>query len=194
MDGIFTLPYSEFEIVNKFRELFRRKDGYSVYIPVSRQEKAVDFILSKNKFHKIARFQVKSSRTYIHEAEIKKNGTIKNPAYKYNLWFNNFIEKYEQGLADYYLLFGLFPVYTNSSSIDSNFWKSIIVCLSDKEMNETLKNVLTKKMQKSDRFYGLSFNHSNEIIGTRGFLNKPDFTEYLLENQIKNIEEYFVKE
>jgi hypothetical protein len=191
MDGIFTLPYSEFEIVNKFQESFKRKDGFSVYIPVSRQEKAVDFILSKNKSHKIARFQVKSSRTYIHEAEIKKNGVIKNPEYKYNLWFNNFIEKYEQGSADYYLLFGLYPIYTNDSSIDSNFWKSMIVCLSDEKMNETLKNVLTKREKKSDRFYGLSFNHPNQIVGTRGFLNNPDFSEYILEKQIENIVKYF---
>lgn len=193
MDGIFTLPYSEFEIVNKFQELFKRKDGYSVYIPVSRQEKAVDFILSKSKSHKIARFQVKSSRTYIHEAKIKKDDTIKRPAYKYNLWFNNFINKYEQGLADYYLLFGLFPVYSNESSIDSDFWKSIIVCLSDEEMHKTLQNVLTKKERKSDRFYGLSFNQPTKIVGTRGFIDEPDFSDYLLVNQMKNINNYFLK-
>lgn len=192
MDGIFTLPYSEFEIVNKFQDSFKRKDGFSVYIPVSRQEKAVDFILSKSKSHKIARFQVKASRTYIHDAEIKTNGVIKHPDYRYNLWFSNFIDKYETGLADYYLLFGLFPVYSNENPIDSNFWKSMILCLSDEKMNYTLNSALTKKEQKPDRFYGLSFNNPNQVIGTRGFLDKPDFSEYILKDQITNIKEYFL--
>lgn len=89
------------------------------------------------------------------------------------------------------LLLGLFPVYRNDSPIDSNFWKSIIVCLPDEKMGETLKNVLTIREQKTDRFYSLSFNNPNEIFGTRGFRNKPDLSDYLLENQIRNIMSYF---
>ena len=63
MDGIFTLPYSEFEIVNKFQGIFKKKDGYSVYIPVSRQEKDVDFILTKSGSEKIARLKDKFYKT-----------------------------------------------------------------------------------------------------------------------------------
>ncbi len=191
MDGIFTLPYSEFEIVNRFQEIFKRKQGFSVYIPVSRQEKAVDFILAKSQSKRIARFQVKSSRTYIHEAKIKKNGGISKPEFKYNLWFNNFIDKYEPDQADYYLLFGMYPVYTTSSAINSNFWKSMVVCMPDAKMGETLREVLTKKEKKQDRFYGISFNVPHEVIGTRGFLNRPDYSEYILEKQVANVEGFF---
>ena len=192
MDGIFTLPYSEFEIVNKFQGIFKKKDGYSVYIPVSRQEKDVDFILTKSGSEKIARFQVKSSRTYIHEIKILKSGKEKIPEFKYNLWFNNFRAKYQMKSADFYILFGLYPIYSTQKGINSDFWKSIIVCLPDRVMNDTLQDVLTKRERKPDRFLGLSFNNPHEIIGTRGFIENKSFSQYLIDNQIDRITEHFV--
>ena len=40
MDAVFTLPYSEFAVADLFIRVFKARDGYSVFIPVSRTEKA----------------------------------------------------------------------------------------------------------------------------------------------------------
>jgi hypothetical protein len=187
MDGVFTLPYSEFEVVNRFQDIFKRNEGYSVFVPVSRQEKAIDFVMLDSKTKTFARFQVKSSRTYIDEVKTKKNGTQIFPRYRYHLWLNNFIGKYSEGLADFYVIFGLYPVYDTKKSIMSDFWKSVVLCFADKEMGELLNQVKTKKEQKQDNFFGFSFNETTQIFGTRGFLSETDFSYYLLENQIEKI-------
>lgn len=188
MDGIFTLPYSEFEIVNRFQDYFKKSSGYSLYIPVSRQEKGVDFILFNSKSKSVKSFQVKSSRTYIHQTKIKKNGDLKPPKYLYHLWLNNFAKRYSKGLADFYLIFGLYPAYDTSKSIVSDFWKTMILCFTDKEMGDLLNSVKTKREGKEDRFFSFSFNSPLEIFGTRGFVSETDFSHHLLENQIKTIE------
>lgn len=188
MDGIFTLPYSEFEIVNTFQNIFKKASGYSLYIPVSRQEKGVDFILFNSKSKSVKRFQVKSSRTYIHQAKIKKSGDLKPPRFVYHLWLNNFRKRYAQDLADFYLIFGLYPAYDKSSPIISDFWKTMILCFTDKEMGDLLNCVKTKKEGKEDRFFSFSFNSPLKIFGTRGFVSETDFSDHLLENQIRTIE------
>lgn len=193
MNGVFTIPYSEFEIVNRFQSIFKRSVGYSVYIPASRQEKAIDFLLLYSKAKSVARFQIKSSRTYIHEARTKKNGDLKLPKYRYHLWLNNFRSKYSEGATDFYVIFGLYPVYDTSKSIVSDFWKTMILCLTDKEMGDLLRQVKTKKEQKEDRFFCFSFNVPTQVFGTRGFLTEVDFSHYLLGNRIETIENFLVK-
>jgi hypothetical protein len=80
------------------------------------------------------RFQVKASRTYVHEARVLRNGVVRRPKYRYYLWLNNFIDKYKKGNSDYYILFGLYPVYDNKKNIKDRFWNSIILCFSEDEM------------------------------------------------------------
>ena len=96
MDGIFNLPYSEFAVIDVVQKFLKKTDGYSVYVPVSRQQKGIDFIVHNYKTNKILRFQVKSSRAYINEPKEMNNGKIKAPKYKYGLWLNNFIERFDE--------------------------------------------------------------------------------------------------
>jgi hypothetical protein len=56
MDACFTLPYSEACVIDEFQHSFVKKDGFSIYVPVSRQEKAVDFILINHNSTKFAKF------------------------------------------------------------------------------------------------------------------------------------------
>jgi hypothetical protein len=190
MDGVFTLPYSEFEVVNRFQNLFKRTDGFSVYIPVSRQEKAVDFLILDSASSAFARFQVKSSRTYIHEAKHLKNGELKLPKYRYHLWLNNFKHKYAPDMADFYLVFGLYPVYDTKKAIVSDFWESLVLCFKDEEMKSILEQVKTKKEQKDDRFFSLSFNDPKQVFGTRGFKEDINISEFLLQNRIQQIKDW----
>ena|SRR3989344_752683 len=189
MEGIFTLPYSEYEVINKLQKKLTKAEGNFFYIPTSRQQKGIDFILHNN--NKFLRFQVKSSRSYIHTPKKLKSGKLKDVKYKYHLWFNNFLERYKENNADYYILFGLYNDYQQKKHIKSKFvfWKSLILCFSEKEIHEILKKVKTKREQKTDNFFGLGFNIDNQIFGTRGFEEDLDLSEYLLENKLNELKE-----
>lgn len=192
MDAYFSLPYSEFAVVDavqkelrKIKEETKNMD-FSFYIPVSRQEKGVDFILLNKKTNKVAKFQVKASRYY--EGNPQKKNDL-----KYNFWFNNFIKKYKSGMADYYILFGLYPVYDLKKKINSKYWNQMILCVPDKEMGKILKNVLTKRERKQDHFFALSFDDPDKICGSRGFVNEVRFEQFLLSKQILCIKDFLRK-
>lgn len=186
MEPIFTIPYSEYEVITELQKNLPKSEGYSSYIPTSRQQKGIDFILHNNNKNKFLRFQVKSSRTYLHEPGTSKRGKIK---FKYDFWLNNFLDKYQKGNSDYYLLFGLYPIYQQNKNIKSKitFWKSILLCFSEDEIFEILKSVKTKKEKKMDKFFGFGFNSSEKIFGTRGFETNTDFSQYLLKKKVEEL-------
>lgn len=190
MDAYFSLPYSEFAAIDAVQKEMRKNKksknnmDFSFYIPVSRQEKGVDFVLLNKKTNKVAKFQVKASRYY--EGNPQKKNDL-----KYNFWFNNFIKKYTPGMADYYILFGLYPVYDLKKKINSKYWKQMILCVPDKEMRTILNKVLTKKEKKQDRFFALSFDNLDKIQGSRGFVNEMRFEQFLLDKKISCIMNFF---
>jgi len=185
MEPVFTLPYSEYAVVNEFSQHFGKRDGFSIYVPASRQEKGVDFLLHYSNDNTCLRFQVKSSRSYINDNQ----RSLAKGALKYHLWFNNFINRYRPNQADFYVLFGLYPAYAIDKSIDSkkSFWRSLILCLADKEMKELLEQIKTKKEKKQDRFFGIGFDSPKEIYGTRGFPSPKNMTHHLLDQQVQSI-------
>jgi hypothetical protein len=184
MEPVFTLPYSEYAVVNEFSQHFRKRDGFSIYVPASRQEKGVDFLLHYSNDSTCLRFQVKSSRSYINNNQ----RSLAKGALKYTLWFNNFINRYKPNQADFYVLFGLYPAYAIDKSIDSKkSFRSLILCLADKEMKELLEQVKTKKEKKQDRFFGIGFDSPKAIYGTRGFSTPTNMTHHLLDQQVQSI-------
>ena len=195
MEGIFTLPYSEYEVIVQLQKKFSKKEGFAFYIPTSRQQKGIDFIIHNDKKNIMKRIQVKSSRSYVDTPKTLKSGKVKSVKYKYNLWFNNFIDKYDKNNADYYILFGLFPVYTQDENIKSKdiFWKSLILWFNEKEMQELLKQVKTKREKKEDKFFGFGFNTEKEIFATRGFLNEENKSNFLLDNKVDSIKSEFLR-
>lgn len=186
MEWIFTLPYSEFEVINQISKKMNKKDGYSCYVPTSRQQKGIDFILHNNKTNKILRIQVKSSRSFSGEPKEMKSGKTR---YTYNLRFNNFVSRYEDDTADYYLLFWLYPVYDAKKNIKSKtaFRKTLILCFSEKEMKDYLKKIKTKKEKKEDRFFWFGFDTSEKVFWTRWLEKQEDVSKFLLENKIDEI-------
>ncbi len=185
MESIFTLPYSEYETIVKLQHTLKKKDGYSVYIPTSRQQKGVDLIIHNSKKNKFLRVQVKSSRSYVNTSKRKKENN-----YRYHLWFNNFINRFRLGEADIYLLFGLFPQYDSKYQIKSKnkFWSSVLLIFTDSEMEDLLRSIKTKKEQKTDSFFGFGFDSSDSIYGVRGFVEPTDCSKFLLHNRIEIIE------
>ena len=90
MEGVFTLPYSEYRVANSLNTFFCKKEGYGLFIPMSRQLKGIDLLLFNQKSGKKLTIQIKASRAYIHDP--KKTDT------KYGIWFNNFfIINYGEG-------------------------------------------------------------------------------------------------
>lgn len=187
MDGIFSLPYSEFEAIHQIQKLFKKKKGYAVFIPVSRQQKGIDFIIMNTKSKKSLRVQVKSSRHWLGREKSKK---AKEETLKYNFWFNNFLKRYKKGTADLYLLFGLYPIYEpGDNNIDSReIWKSIILAFTDNEMYKFLKKIKIKGERKEDRFFYIGFTSPSAIYITRGRPKQEKLPGHLLADRVKEIQ------
>jgi hypothetical protein len=47
MEPIFSLPYSEFCVAQQLARLLPAAEGYSLYAPVSRQQKGVDLLIAR---------------------------------------------------------------------------------------------------------------------------------------------------
>ena len=191
MEPVFTLPYSEYAVIVEFGRHLGKADGFSFYVPTSRQNKGVDFLVYGSRHNKYLRFQVKSSRCYIHDDP----RSLEKGNFKFSLWFNNFRKRYTAGEADYYLLFGLYPDYAIVKPIDAkkSFWRPLILCFPDVEMKKVLDAVLTKRDKKPDQFFYVEFDSPEKIWGTRGFLSFPkgkrDLTDYVLKNRLQGIKD-----
>jgi len=49
MEAIFSLPYSEYHAIERLVAFLPKSEGYSIYVPVSRQQARCDFVvLQKN--------------------------------------------------------------------------------------------------------------------------------------------------
>lgn len=186
MDGIFSLPYSEYETILQVQKRFKKSEGLSVFIPVSRQQKGVDFVIVNTKNHKMLTVQVKGSRSY-NATEIPKRS--KKELFKYNFWFNNFVHRYVEGQADVYMLFGLYPVYAARRGVKARteIWKPVVLAFKDLEMKRLLNKVKTKKERKADRFFSISCSDPRSAFGTRGFLANVDLSHHLLDNKAPDL-------
>jgi hypothetical protein len=174
VEPIFSLPYSEHQVIEQVTKILKKSNGYAVYVPTSRQQKGVDFVIHNAHTNKFARVQVKGSRSYTEEG-------------RHYLWYNNFIEKYESGNADFYMLFGLYAAYENKQKIKGGrFWKPITLCFSESDMFGFLKQVLTKREQKPDRFFAFGFTTPSDIVCARGPV-VYNVQEKLLINMIEKI-------
>jgi hypothetical protein len=190
MDPVFTIPYPEYVVAGEPSKLLPKAKGYSVNVPLSRQQKGFDLLVYSFGSRKAATIQIKSSRAYPQHPP-KRESTRTH--FRYGLWFNNF--KHEEGAADFYILFGLYPLPSspdkplNRRRKPSEWadWK--ILCFSDSEMKGFLASV-SSKSGKSDRFFGFGFNEkSSEIILTRGG-EAEHFEQFLLKNKIHELERF----
>lgn len=164
MDAVFTLPYSEFAVADLFIKTFRAKEGYSIFVPVSRTEKGIDLVLTRRAagVTRALTFQVKSSRTYAGTAPKRK---VKNRRYRYYTWLNRF-EVPEQ--ADFVLLFGLYPSEEGlARKGGATWWQSHILVFSHAEMKKLMGSVRTRA-GNPDKMFGFGFDSASQAYLTRG--------------------------
>ena len=180
MEPHFSLSYSEYSVIAELTEHLKKSEGVSCYIPVSRQEKGIDFILRNSKSGKQLSFQVKSSKPHSHSNLSETWDTF---------FFKNFIESYKAGIrVDYYMIFGVYPLYQKQTGISSKteHWKTMILCFNNREMGRILESIKTRK-GKRDHFFYITRYASHQFFITRGLPKELNITKHLLEKKIPEL-------
>lgn len=177
MEPVFSLPYSEFCVAQQLARLLPASRGYSLYVPVSRQQPGTDLLLMRRCDRQVraACIQVKSSRTYSRPAATPR---AKRP-FRYDTWFNSF-ECPPQ--ADFFCLVALYPAVDAAQRRDlGTWWAPQILLFTQREMRRFLSGVRTVQ-GAPDRMFGFGFDGPNEAFQTRGDANRRyrDFSAYVL--------------
>ncbi len=175
MEAVFHLPFAEFEAISQFGRALRKNHGFGIFVPVSRQQQGIDFLVLNNHSRRTLRVQVKSSRVYMWDT----------PLYN-RFWYNNFASRYKRGVADLYAFTALYPVYEMGHHVREKrrFWRTSVLVFTDSEMGRLLPKILSKS-GRMDRFFQFGFDVETDIKITRGKLAGRDLTEHLLENRVE---------
>jgi hypothetical protein len=191
VNPIFTLPWTEFAIAQLLTNHFTKKAGYSLLVPISREEKGIDLVLLKKganrNDHKVATIQVKASRTYTGQPP-KRSSTKR---YKYHTWFNKFdVSEF----ADFYVLVGHYvetPAHGSSKTQKTEWYKDCSLVFTNAEMQNFISSLKTRAGKPEGKF-GFGFDSKNEIIQTRGDQHRTEknFTTFLLEHRWKLIAQH----
>jgi len=179
MDPVFTLQWPEYIVAERLRKHFSPKDGYSILIPMSRQEKGFDLAIvyrnTRTKKPSVVTIQVKASRAYL-SSPPKRKKTIK---YKYSTWFNCF-EVSDR--ADFFILIGMYPPdLSRTRKVSAKWYQDCSLLFTNKEMKHFMTNCKTVR-GKPDRMFGFRFDDMKTIVLTRGDMtrSRKDYTDFLL--------------
>lgn len=193
MDAVFTLNYPEYAVAECLSKLLPKKEGYSLNIPLNRQQKGFDLLVYSSNSGKSATIQVKGSRSYKNEPPKRKT---EKRWFNYGLWYNNF--NYQDGAADFYILFGLFPESDiinkplNQKRDRKTWWSSKILMFQEQKMKDFLKDLADTKSGNPAHSFGLEFdNDSEDIYITRGSPSAEPLllNKFLIENSIKSLQD-----
>lgn len=182
MDPIFTIPWEEYHLAHQLQKHFSKNSGYSIFVPLSRQEKGIDLSIIHRYLSgktKTVTFQVKRSRTYP-GSETKR---ITTKSLKHFTWFNRFPAS---NRADFFILFTTYPYFDKRN----NNWvyKHSALLFNNKEMRKFLSECKTVK-GRIDKMFGFGFDDAKDIFQTRGDRHRKfgSFKKYLLENRLDDI-------
>jgi len=186
MEHIFSLPYSEFCVAQQLARLLPAKEGYSLYVPVSRQQKGVDLLIARRRNQRIgvASIQVKSSRTYP-----KTPARTKKP-FRYGTRSSNFECPSE---ADFFCLVWFYPAVNKAQCRElGTWWVPQILLFSQTDMRRFLRSVRTVGGKKRDSFFYFDFNQAGEAFQTRGNSKRlyPDFSKHLLSQRLAELRSF----
>ncbi len=189
MEPVISLPFTEYSVANHLSQHFKTKDGYSVFAPLSRQEKGIDLILSKRTARRSSTLtiQIKASRTY----SPKPAKRIDTKRFSFHTWFNRF-EVPSQ--ADIFALIGLYPPENDRTKKLNTWWDAVILVFTYKEMMRFMDSVKTVGGH-ADKMFGFGFDNKKAIFQTRGDQRRrtKDYSDFLLENRIDLIARHFKK-
>jgi hypothetical protein len=181
MDPVFTLQWPEFVVAHRLQQQLPKKDGYSLLIPLSRQEKAVDLAILKKLggAHRTITIQIKASRTYPHPPP-KRAATRR---FLHYTWFRRFDVPAD---ADFFLLLGMYaPDQGRTKSVTAKWYRDCTLLFTRDEMREFMNKCLTVGGQP-DQMFGFGFDQPTEVFLTRGDQTRSlkDYSSYLLDSRI----------
>lgn len=153
MEQVFTIPYPEFAVAEELSlRYFKKRKGYCIAIPLSRQQKGFDLLVQWKRTKCMASLQVKASAIHLPKGKSKDK-------FQYCFWFKNF--EYHPGASDFYILFGLCPICPNKDYMRRRkpirWWKSVMLLFSDDDMKDFLQN-LKNKSGKKEHSFSIHFN------------------------------------
>jgi hypothetical protein len=178
MDPVFTLQWPEFVLAHHLQKQLPKKEGYSVLVPLSRQEKGIDLAILKKLrgAHKALTIQIKASRTYYHPPS--KRETTKR--FQFNTWFRRF-EVPED--ADFILLVGMYAPNTGRTKhVAAEWYKECTLLFTREEMKTFMASRLTKGGQP-DQMFGFGFDEPTKVYLNRGDQGRAsqDYSSHLLD-------------
>jgi hypothetical protein len=182
MDPVFTLQWPEFLLANRLQKLLPKSQGYSLLIPVSRQEKGFDLAVIKNRpngLYRVATIQIKASRAYAQKPP-KRTSTKRH---RFHTWFNRFEVPKE---ADFFLLFGLYaPDAARTKKVGPQWYRDCTLLFTQQEMKNFMSSCRTRG-GKPDRMFGFGFDDERKVVQTRGDKDRrfKDYTRFLLSMRI----------
>lgn len=173
MEPIFTIPYPEYVVAEKFAEIFKKNDGYSIYVPASRQQKGVDLLLAKqgSTHTKALTIQVKSSKVWLAKKPSKKD--IENGIDPlFTLWFKQF--RYENEFsADVYIFIGLKPIdLAETKKKKASAWEPVMLMFTHEQLKEYFERLVDWSLY-------FTFDKSGKVFFTRGLETAEDITKHL---------------
>jgi len=188
MDAVFTLPYPELVVGETLCQHFKKKDGFSVHIPLSRQQKGFDLLIYHRASGRSAAVQVRASRSYFEKPPVRST-TVR---YNYSLWFKRFKEARKQ--ADFYILFGLYPkedivsAPLHRKGTPKAWWHHRMLLFSDEEMHKIIEPI------PSNGFFSFSFDHGNEKMTlTRGAEEHVDYSNHTFQRKVGMLRTFLTK-
>ena len=183
MNPVFTIQWPEFLLANRLQRLLPKSEGFSVFVPASRQEKGIDLAVIRKlpkADSQVATFQVKASRTYSREPP-KRESTKR---FRFYTWFNRFLVPDE---ADFFLLFGMYaPNAGRTKIVNADWYKDCTLLFTLEEMKTFMLSCLTVGGTE-DRMFGFGFDDEQKVVQTRGDKDRQgrEFTDYLLANRVE---------
>lgn len=132
MDPVFTLQWPEFVVAHRLQQRLPKKNGYSLLIPLSRQEKGVDLAILKKLggAHRTVTIQIKASRTYPHPPP-KRAATRR---FLHYTWFRRFDVPAD---ADFILLLGMYaPDQGRTKRVTAKWYRDCTLLFTRDEMRK----------------------------------------------------------
>jgi hypothetical protein len=186
MEPVFTLPYSEYSVAQKLATVLPASHGYSLFAPLSRQQKGVDLIVvfRRGGVSRAASIQVKASRTYSDRAR-----SARSQRFQYYTWFNNFELPSE---ADFIALVAIYPTDdARRSRAQASWWAPVVLLFTHAEMRRFLRSVKTRGGAR-DPMFGFGFDDEKAIFETRGDRRgrRLDFSPHLLDVKVDSLRDF----
>lgn len=178
----FSIDYAEYYISELLRKEFKKRDNFSVSIPILRQQKNYDLLLLNPKGRKYITIQVKSSRTWVEpENDLSKD-------FHYYAWQQN--HRIKNNYADYYFIYISYPLFDTKTFRPKTSFATKILVFNKKEMRQLLGGIKKTKSGRQDKFFDFAFNIDDErIFGDRGFdkRKRPEFTKNLFRYKVREL-------